>query len=647
MENDSVKKIKLKNLQDVISENLRIHNEKKLQSTSKTIELHSSEQNINPEQNEPKKSPNNRISVSDEELDVMQLELKDFNAGKKFLKSIRKNLHKEIRDWVLFPFQLKQTDFNQKTFQNFTQAFSELDYNSERIDANLKKFWDLQTKFWDLETKIDFTKNNIDQKLDSTTTKIDYLESTTKKLDQTLDSNSKKINEKLDSTTTNLQQKIDSTTTNLQQKLDSTTTDLQQKLDSTGKMVDQKIISSESKIDQKVADIVDKKNSSIFRTNIGIESSLQQSYSRILERNPDEEGFRFYLNKIKSGETKESDFENVLKQSVEYKDLQHKKKVLKKYTSQIHKPIFIIGVPRTGTTLIYDILCSHIGTAWVSNMHIKNWLSPHEQFSIIQYQKWLKSKYKKIPINEDALFVFGKKLGKSLKQFGTPPRGTSKIPIEGEMLWRKFFGADFVKDIPIDSKIKFAREIFNILDEQEKPRFLCKAPQNSMRLFAIYKTFPDAKFINVIRDPRATVCSMMQRNDEEGQFDMGMPVKNITKFDELGNLEKFAFRYKEISESINEFSSKTKADFLTIRYDELIKNPIKMTQKILKFCQLDEPKYLGRLIPKIRVKTNENWQKKLSKDDEEKIFKILGPFLKKMKNPYTLHSPKKIKKGKK
>jgi len=254
MENDSVKKIKLKNLQDVLSENLRIHNEKKLQSTRKTIELHASAQNINPEENEPKKPLNNRISASEEELDVMQLELKDLNAGKKSLKSIRKSLHKEIRDWVLFPFQRKQTDFNLKTFQNFTQAFSELDYNSERIDANLKKLWDLQTK-------LDSTKNEIDQKILESKTKLDQkLDSTTTNLQQTLDSAAKKINEKLDSTT-NLQQTLDSAAKKINEKLDSTT-NLQQTLDSTGKMVDQKIASSESKLDQKVADIVDKKNPS-------------------------------------------------------------------------------------------------------------------------------------------------------------------------------------------------------------------------------------------------------------------------------------------------------------------------------------------------------------------------------------------------
>jgi len=380
MENDSVKKIKLKNLKDVLIENLRIHNEKKLQSTSKTIESHASEQNINPEQNEPKKPPYNRISVSEEELDVMQLELKDLNAGKKSLKSIRKSLHKEIRDWVLSPFQRKQTDFNRKTFQNFTQAFTELDYSSERIDVNLKKIWDLQTK-------IDSTKNEIDQSILENKTKLD-------------------------------------------QKLDSTTTNLQQKLDSTKNEIDQKLASSESKLEQKVVDIVDKKSKSVFGSNIALESSLRESYSKLLERNPDEVGFRFYLNKIKSDELDLADFEKILRNSPEYRYLEEGKKILKKIVLQIKKPIFIIGVPRTGTTLLHSILCAHDHLAWFSNQDIKNWISDLEHFQIYDYYKWLKSTKKKIPMNEEALLVFGKRLGSGLKQFGHPPKGTSKIPIE-------------------------------------------------------------------------------------------------------------------------------------------------------------------------------------------------------------------------
>jgi len=552
MENDSVKKIKLKNLKDVLIENLRIHNEKKLQSTSKTIESHASEQNINPEQNEPKKPPYKRISVSEEELDVMQLELKDLNAGKKSLKSIRKSLHKEIRDWVLSPFQRKQTDFNRKTFQNFTQAFTELDYSSKRIDANLKKIWDLQTK-------IDSTKNEIDQKL----------------------------------------------------------------------------ASSESKLEQKVVDIVDKKSKSVFSSNIALESSLRESYSKLLERNPDEVGFRFYLNKIKSDELDLADFEKILRNSPEYTYLEEGKKILKKIVLQIKKPIFIIGVPRTGTTLLHSILCAHDHLAWFSNQDIKNWISDLEHFQIYDYYKWLKSTKKKIPMNEEALLVFGKRLGSGLKQFGHPPKGTSKIPIEGEIFWRKHFGSEYVKDISIDKKIMLAKSLLETIENQSKTRFVCKAPNNSMRLFAIQKIFPDALFINIIRDPRAVVNSMLQRYKEEGKFQPDIQIKNKASYANLDLIEKFSTLYKEVTESIYEFMIKNSDNFLNIKYDDLIMDPVNEVNKVIKFCELEDrnPK---KMMPPLRKKTNEKWKKNLTKEDEKRIFEIVEPALEKMNYPYKL-----------
>jgi len=602
MENELKKKIELKNLKDMVSENLRILEPKEQNNSSDNEKIQDTDESQVIEKSSIISPSYDRPPISEEDVDVINLDLKDESAGKKILKKGRKLLHRDIRHWVVLPLQRKQTDFNQKVTDSIHEIYSELDFNSARIDKNIQN---IESSNTELENKLEATKTDVTKKLESSNA--------------------------------DLENKLEATKTDVTKKLESSNADLENKLEVSNAYVTKKFESSDIVLDNKLEDIINdvtKKLESTATKNFVIEKSIEKMYAQILERPADKEGLDYYLNQIQTGMIQLDDFEKAVKNSEEYRTLIEGKKIVEKYRSIIKKPIFILGVPRTGTTLVYNILCSHKDLAWVSNNDIKDWLSPREQYEMESYFKWLKSKKKKIPISEDSLFVFGKRLGKGLKQFGTLKKKTSKIPIEGEMLWRKFFGVDFVEDIPIYSKIAYVKEVLKILKQQSKSRFVNKAPQNSMRVFALQKIFPDAKFINVTRDPFAVVCSMMQRHNEEGEFDMGMPVKNLTKYEGMNLLEKFAWRYYELTEFIHDFTIKTKADFITIRYDELIKNPKEITKKILDFCELEHPKSINSLIPTLRKKTNEDWQKKLSKEEENAIFQIVEPMLKKLKYPY-------------
>ena len=123
----------------------------------------------------------------------------------------------------------------------------------------------------------------------------------------------------------------------------------------------------------------------------------------------------------------------------------------------------------------------------------------------------------------------------------------------------------------------------------KKSRFVNKAPQNSMRLYAIQKIFPDAKFINVVRDPRPVVASMMKRFDDEGEFTMGFPIANKINFDELSQIEKWASKYKQVTEYIYEFFKKQNIEnFLTVEYDAIIRDPEGLLEAIYEHLGVEE-----------------------------------------------------------
>ena len=158
-----------------------------------------------------------------------------------------------------------------------------------------------------------------------------------------------------------------------------------------------------------------------------------------------------------------------------------------------------------------------------------------------------------------------------------------------------------------------------------------------MRTFALQKIFPDAKFINTFRDPRAVVSSMMVRYEKEGQFDPGIKIKDKSKYDKLDFVEKWAWIYKEITDEIYEFSKlQTKENFLSIQYEKLIEHPYHFLLEIIKFCELEPFEPPKGTMPPMRHEAFTKWKEKLNPKDEKKIFDIVGPCLEKMRYPYTL-----------
>jgi len=545
--------------------------------------------------------------------DLKSVPFKEVVGGKKSLKKIRKILQREVYDWTLSPILDRQNHYNSR-FLDFLEQFL------KNLDLIESKFGSIGSKHESIESKL----SSIGSKHESMESKLSSIGSKHESMESKLSSIGSK-HESIDSNINEVDNKLN-------KKIETAVSDVSQKID--------KI---HSNFEKNIKEIYEKNETTALQNFFEIESSIKKAYSEILQRSPEKDGLKFYVNKIKTGKADLSDLEKNLKDSDEYKRLLVSKKILKKLQSTIEKPIFIIGVPRTGTSFLHSILCAHKQLAWFSHENLKEWLSPNEQFKIESYYKWLKAKKKKIPLTEDALFVFGKKLGKGLRQFGVPPKGTSKIPIEGEIFWKKIFGVDFIKDVSINSKIQFLMGMNEAIKKEKKSRFVCKAPQNSMRLFAIHKILPDAKFINMIRDPRAVVSSMLQRNIDEGSWDPGIPIINQNKFNDLTEIEQCAWRYKEITDAIHEFSSLQGKNFLTVVYEKLIENTEEELKKILAFCELEKPKQLKRIIPTLRKGTSNKWTKKLSVEEERKIFDIVNSSLKKMKYPYQLSNKKSNK----
>lgn len=157
-----------------------------------------------------------------------------------------------------------------------------------------------------------------------------------------------------------------------------------------------------------------------------------------------------------------------------------------------------------------------------------------------------------------------------------------------------------------------------------------------MRLRELRQIFPDAKFINIVRDPRAVISSAMGRKHREGYFDFGVSNKNKSKLNDNDFIQQSSLAYKQITNAIYKFSVQEKnVNFLTIKYEDLYSHPKEIILNILQFCELEIPPSIEDMIPKIR-ETRKKWEENLTVMDQKKISDILKTSLQKMKYPYKL-----------
>jgi len=240
-----------------------------------------------------------------------------------------------------------------------------------------------------------------------------------------------------------------------------------------------------------------------------IKELINDFFKNILKRDSDPSGLNYYFDRIKNNELQLEQIPQELMNSEEYKKNQEN---IEPIELKLKKPIFMIGVPRTGTTYTYRVLCRHPNVFYFSHLDLEFWLPKSIKKSIEKKYTKMLDNNEPLPRTEEYLFVFGTKFQPALrKEWG------NEVPIEGETFWKNFLPS-YEKNISAD-KIAEIRTIFQkSLERTTKKKFVNKAPQNSTRLYALKKIFPDAKFINMIRDPRAVVSSMMEKNRRRGEF---------------------------------------------------------------------------------------------------------------------------------
>lgn len=207
---------------------------------------------------------------------------------------------------------------------------------------------------------------------------------------------------------------------------------------------------------------------------------------------------------------------------------------------EVPPPIFIVGAPRTGSTILYQALTNTYSLTYIDN-DACGW---HRN---LRFGLWLsQKKYKDAPHNN-----FEADHGNTCKYGG-------HAPSECGQFWYRWLPTDrhFV-DFPeiTDEMVKGIREEVLGASSFLKQPLLFKNLNAGQRLRLIHKAFPEARIIFVRRDPRFVTRSILRARERigivEGQWWSVMP-PNVSTLKKLPENEMCAAQVYSLEQQIEQ-----------------------------------------------------------------------------------------------
>ena len=189
-----------------------------------------------------------------------------------------------------------------------------------------------------------------------------------------------------------------------------------------------------------------------------------------------------------------------------------------------NKPIFIVGMPRSGTTLVEKIVASHSDVFGAGEL--------------------------------EYIFALGTSL--FLKQ----------------SRYYQFAPLDSYSSQAFESFGKIYLEKIDLLDRQHS-RLTDKMPFNMMMIGLVKIALPNAKIIHCVRDARDTCLSLYKQNFTTGNYRFAYDLRTVAQF------------HKQYQQLMKHWHEVLPGEIYDVSYEELTQNPEAEIRKLLKACDLE------------------------------------------------------------
>ena len=261
------------------------------------------------------------------------------------------------------------------------------------------------------------------------------------------------------------------------------------------------------------------------------------------------------------------------------------------------KPILIIGAPGSGTTLLYQTMCSHRDLAYINHNMLR---------------AGLRKRGKLVGDRRKALYILHNIIHRD---------PASTLPHEADAFWMTYF-RDYYNymtenDYTEEMAAYFRKKVLQVQNLWGRPRFVNKNLQNSFRVRLLNLIFPDAKFIHIIRDGRAVAFSLLNKKADGATSPiLIVGFKDILRDKYQLNrseLYNYGLAWKEYVTKAREATAIAKSRYYEVRYEKLVREPYNELRNIIDFCELDWYSKFEEKIPATQ-NMNEKWKQKASEE---------------------------------
>lgn len=288
----------------------------------------------------------------------------------------------------------------------------------------------------------------------------------------------------------------------------------------------------------------------------------------------------------------------------------------------IKKPIIFIGFPRSGTSIISEIIFQHEHLAWPSNYQDK-----YPNSSLVNRVR---------PFIDNRFWRFhGQK--PQLNKVPWYNRFAFK-PSEAYNFWESITGEniDFSRGFLLNTKVEEARKgkiisrFKKIVRFQNRKRLAFKITGPG-RISYLNSIFPDAVFIEITREPFATIRSLMKvpfwenKNDRlywQGAYTDDEVLEAKKHYDQPALLA--AIQYKRIKETIADEKNTSNVNYHVFDYENFIREPEVIIEKILELTSLPKSKLIDEYLENNKIiNRNINAEDFFPMDTKNKMKEIL------------------------
>ena len=287
----------------------------------------------------------------------------------------------------------------------------------------------------------------------------------------------------------------------------------------------------------------------------------------------------------------------------------YEKRVLKNVdlsAFKITKPVFIVALPRTGSTVLQDLLGKHQDTAYITNlMHaypigLCGAEALRRRFDLnVSGERFFK----------DSIMIDATSAADPVGTWGRWA-GTDVFSVDYVELSLKNYSQEQIQRIYND--IRKVIWCFNSAEGSgngnlyRERRFIMKMPGFVPHILLLQELFPDAKFIHLVRDARYCANSMVKlynlchdqlayirksHNPNLGNGREFIPYPHLKKFPEYvekfgpGDIRMTAHLWDDSIRFMNE-RRKDVRNICDVRYEDILARPEQEMNRIFDFCEL-------------------------------------------------------------